>query len=130
MKTKFYALFAILLTMLTTGWIFHIGTVHESNAPVIVESEAASYVDDVTLDTFIRVYATKILDERYYELTSQNRENIRNLLSSMGKTNILKLKQDMSKGTHEEILNAVKNFSQNNFLWEEETLLKQYINTD
>lgn len=128
MKTKFYVLFAVFLTMITTGLILHIGTVHESNAPVVVQSEDPSYVNDVILDTFIRVYATKILNENYYELTSQNRENIRKLLSSMGTANIQKLKQDMSKGTQKEILNAIKNFSENNFLWEEKTLLKQYIN--
>ncbi len=117
----------LLLTLFTTGWIFFSGTDDTINTPQ-TSAEDTSYVDDITLDTFIRVYATEILNDSHYKMTSENREAIRRLLSSMGEINLQILKESIFQGTPQDISNAVKAFTENNFMWEEKTLMKQYLN--
>lgn len=114
------------MTLLTTGWIFSTGASQPEVRPSTAQ-ENISPVDDVTLDTFIRIYATGILNSDNYEITADNRETIRNLLLSMGEVNIELLKKAVFEGSSENIHEAINTFTENNFMWEEKTLLKQYL---
>ncbi|NLK72700.1 MAG: hypothetical protein GX285_06760 [Clostridiales bacterium] len=125
MRIKFYLLTLLLITLLTTGWIFNTGTKQETIPST--SQENTSPIDDVTLDTFIRVYATQILDIDNYTVTADNRESIRSLLISMGDFNIELLKEAVFEGNPENIYEAISTFSENNFMWEEKILLKQYL---
>ncbi len=126
MKKKFYLVSVLLLTLFTTGWILFNGTDDPVEVPEASIDET-SYIDDITLDTFIRVYAKEILQNDDYELTAENREEIRKILSVMGEVNIKILKKSIFEGTQQKISDTVKDFVQENFMWEEKILMKQYI---
>jgi len=126
MKKKFYLISVLLVTLFTTGWILFNGAADYVETPE-ASTEETSYIDDITLDTFIGVYAKDILKNNDYELTSENREEIRKILSAMGEVNIQILKKSIFEGTQQEISDTIKDFVQDNFMWEEKTLMEQYI---
>lgn len=125
-KNKGYTLIILLLTIITLSWIvFYTPTPNVSAQLSITEDD--STIDDTTLDCFIRLYALDILELDSFEMTRQNREKIRSLLASMGDINIQVLKQTLFQDNHNEMVEGVKSFINDNFLWEEKALMVEYI---
>ncbi len=125
-KNKVYIIIVLLLTVITTSWIIFFTPSENISTPSSI-SEDLSFVDDVTLDSFINIYAKDILQLDTYEMTLESREKIRTLLASMGDINIKKIKQILFKGNRHEMLEGVQNFIEENFLWEEKALMIRYI---
>ena len=125
-KNKVYIIIVLLLTVITTSWIIFFTPTENISTPSSIR-EDHSFVDDVTLDSFINIYAKDILQLDTYELTLESREKIRTLLASMGDINIKKIKQILFKGNRHEMLEGVQNFIEENFLWEEKALMIRYI---
>lgn len=116
----------LVLTVVTTSLILFSPPSANISTPSSI-SQSPSFVDDLTLDTFVNLYAQEILQLKSYTLTVQSREKIRALLASMGTINIVKMKEVMFKGNGDEMLKAVENFVEENFLWEEKALMLKYI---
>ncbi|MCG8483190.1 MAG: hypothetical protein MJA31_07785 [Clostridia bacterium] len=125
-KNKVYIIIVLLLTVITTSWIIFFTPTENISTPSSIR-EDLSFVDDVTLDSFINIYAKDILQLDTYEMTLESREKIRTLLASMGDINIKKIKQILFKGNRHEMLEGVQNFIEENFLWEEKALMIRYI---
>ena len=121
-----YSIFVLLVTLIFTFLVTTYGKVDVEKA-TYVPTQNPSIVDDTCVDTFIRTYATQILKVNNYEITSEKREAIRALLSAMGDYNIKKLNNAIYKGSSATIIKEVKQFVSDNFLWEERTLMREYI---
>lgn len=127
MKKKVYLVTVLLVTILTTGWILNIGIMNnEEVSPPTIQKDTLA-IDDVTLDTFIRVYAVEILNCDNYEITVENREKIRNILASTGDVNIKLLKQVIFQESRVDIVKDIQAFADSNFMWEEEVLMEECI---
>lgn len=125
-KNKTYTIIILALTAFTIGCIVFSTPSSNVLTPSPI-NEDGLYVDDITLDSFINIYALDILKLESYELTNESREKTRTLLSSMGAINIQKLQQILFKGNKNEMVGSVQSFVEDNFLWEEKALMVQYI---
>lgn len=125
MKKINYSILVLLITLISTFLITTYGrvTISETSS----SSEDAYAVDDMCVDAFIKTYAEQILKTDQYEITAENREKIRSLISAMGRINVARLKNAIYSGSLDKITKGVCEFADNNFLNEEKELISQYI---